>query len=251
MREREEKERGEILNEDGREIGWMKEVWKRRERIEKERVSFIVVYRKKNGKLIRKVEEKLKRWVEYFDEVLNTDSYEEQVEDLEPQENNDQEAVQDPTQKEIEEEFDKLKNNKRTGENDIPGEIFKYEERMPQQWRNAVICPISEKENKTNCENYRGISLLNVTYKVLTRIIKKRLSLFHDTLIGEYQGGFRKDFKKSYDSIDRNILYQAMKKLKIPKKLIVLTRMTLTDTQNKISGDGRLSESFGGKFGVR
>jgi hypothetical protein len=37
MREREEKERGEILNEDGREIGWLKEVWKRRERIEKER----------------------------------------------------------------------------------------------------------------------------------------------------------------------------------------------------------------------
>jgi hypothetical protein len=37
MREREGKERGEILSEDGREIGWMKEVWKRGERIEKER----------------------------------------------------------------------------------------------------------------------------------------------------------------------------------------------------------------------
>jgi hypothetical protein len=37
MREREEKERGEILSQDGREIEWMKEVWKRRERIEKER----------------------------------------------------------------------------------------------------------------------------------------------------------------------------------------------------------------------
>jgi hypothetical protein len=37
MREREEKERGEILSEDGREIGWMKKVWKKRERIEKER----------------------------------------------------------------------------------------------------------------------------------------------------------------------------------------------------------------------
>jgi hypothetical protein len=34
MRERERKERGEILNEDGREIRWMKEIWKRRERIE-------------------------------------------------------------------------------------------------------------------------------------------------------------------------------------------------------------------------
>jgi hypothetical protein len=40
----------------------------------------------------------------YFDKVLNTDSYEEQVEDLEPQENKEQEAVQEPTEKEIEEE---------------------------------------------------------------------------------------------------------------------------------------------------
>jgi hypothetical protein len=37
MSEREGKERREILSEDGREIGWMKELWKRRERIEKER----------------------------------------------------------------------------------------------------------------------------------------------------------------------------------------------------------------------
>jgi hypothetical protein len=37
MRERDGKERREILNEDGREIRWMKEVWKRRESIEKER----------------------------------------------------------------------------------------------------------------------------------------------------------------------------------------------------------------------
>jgi hypothetical protein len=59
------------------------------------------------------------------------------------------------------------------------------------------------------------------------------------------------DFKKAYDSIVRKELYQAMKKLKIPNKLIGLTRMTLTDTQNKISADGRLSESFSGKIGVR
>jgi hypothetical protein len=35
--EREKKERGEILSEDGREIGWMNELGKKRERIEKER----------------------------------------------------------------------------------------------------------------------------------------------------------------------------------------------------------------------
>jgi hypothetical protein len=36
-REREKGKRGEKQNEDGREIRWMKEIWKRRERIEKER----------------------------------------------------------------------------------------------------------------------------------------------------------------------------------------------------------------------
>jgi hypothetical protein len=36
IRQREGKEREQILNEDGRDIRWMKEIWKRRERIEKE-----------------------------------------------------------------------------------------------------------------------------------------------------------------------------------------------------------------------
>jgi hypothetical protein len=37
MRERKRKERGEIRNEDGKEIKWMQEIWKRRKRMEKER----------------------------------------------------------------------------------------------------------------------------------------------------------------------------------------------------------------------
>jgi hypothetical protein len=37
MRKRERKERGETLNEDVGEIIWMKKIWKRKERTEKER----------------------------------------------------------------------------------------------------------------------------------------------------------------------------------------------------------------------
>jgi hypothetical protein len=37
MRERERKVLGEIRNEDGRDIRWMKKMWNKRERIEKER----------------------------------------------------------------------------------------------------------------------------------------------------------------------------------------------------------------------
>jgi hypothetical protein len=37
MRERQRKDRGEILNEDGRELGWLlKKIWERRDRMEKE-----------------------------------------------------------------------------------------------------------------------------------------------------------------------------------------------------------------------
>jgi hypothetical protein len=37
MREKERKERGEILSENGRKIRCMKEIYKRRERIQKEK----------------------------------------------------------------------------------------------------------------------------------------------------------------------------------------------------------------------
>jgi hypothetical protein len=37
MKEKEIKEGGEILNEDGREIGWMKKIWNTTNRMEKER----------------------------------------------------------------------------------------------------------------------------------------------------------------------------------------------------------------------
>jgi hypothetical protein len=39
-RERKRKERGEILNIDGRKIRWMKEKWKRKKRTEKEKHFF-------------------------------------------------------------------------------------------------------------------------------------------------------------------------------------------------------------------
>jgi len=79
----------------------------------------------------------------------------------------------------------KLKDNKAPGPDGIPSEILKEgyrcmenriyglivqvwnEERTPSSWAEALICPINKKRDIQNCENLRGISLVNIEYKVL------------------------------------------------------------------------------------
>ena len=47
--------------------------------------------------------------------------------------------------------------------------------KMAENWRNAVICAKHKKGNKLQCRSYRGISLLNLRYKVLTTIMYRQL----------------------------------------------------------------------------
>jgi hypothetical protein len=51
--------------------------------------------------------------------------------------------------------------------------------------------PIHEKGDKTDCNNYRVISLLSISYKILLNIILSRLSLYMDEIIGDHQCGFQ------------------------------------------------------------
>ena len=107
----------------------------------------------------------------------------------------------------------KLKNNKSTGTDNIPGEFIKYggcrvfkallellsmiklTESMPNDWYEGIVKPIYKAGNHEDLNNYRGITISSVIYKILVTIIESQVMDFveHRNLLGEYQGAFRKD----------------------------------------------------------
>ena len=53
--------------------------------------------------------------------------------------------------------------------------------------------PIYKKGVKTDCSNYRGISLLSTTYDILCNILPSRLIPYVEEIIGDHQCGFRRN----------------------------------------------------------
>jgi hypothetical protein len=66
-------------------------------------------------------------------------------------------------------------------------------EALPDQWKQSVVLAIHKKGEKTDCNNYCGISLLSTSYKILSSILLSRLSPYIDNIIGDYQCGFRRN----------------------------------------------------------
>ena len=67
------------------------------------------------------------------------------------------------------------------------------EGKVPQQWKDAVITVLHKKGDKTECGNYRGISLVSHAGKVLLKVVARRLSAYCEAkgLLPEEQCGFR------------------------------------------------------------
>jgi hypothetical protein len=66
-------------------------------------------------------------------------------------------------------------------------------EDLPEEWKESVIVPILKKEDKTECNDYRNISLLPTTYKILSNILLSRLIPYAEEIMGDYQCGFRRN----------------------------------------------------------
>jgi sorting nexin-29 len=64
-----------------------------------------------------------------------------------------------------------------------------------------------KKGDKLACQNYRGIAVLNVSYKILWVMFVKRINVYAEDVLGEYQRGFRSKRSTLYQIINvRQIL---------------------------------------------
>ena len=135
--------------------------------------------------------------------------------------------------------------------------------------------------DKLKCDNYRGITLLNTAYKVLTNILLQKLETYSEEIIEDHQCGFRTqrsttdqifvvrqglekcyehnielhmlfiDYRQAFDSVSRDTLYEYMEEKGIPKKLIRMIKMTMEQAEAKVMVDGEIGETFLLKRGVR
>jgi hypothetical protein len=103
----------------------------------------------------------------------------------------------------------KLEKYKSPGSDEIPAELIQArgeillsairnlinsvfnKDELPDQWKESIIILVHEKGDKTDCNNYRGISLLSTSYRILSNILLSRLGPYIDEIIGNHHCGFR------------------------------------------------------------
>ena len=145
----------------------------------------------------------------------------------------------------------------------------------------GVVCPIYKKGDKLDCSNYRGITLINAAYKILSQILCRLLSPHAKRFVGPYQAGFTGarattdqifslrqilekcreynlpthhifiDFKAAYDTVDREQLWQIMHENGFPDKLTRLIKATLDRVMCHVRISRELAEPFESRRGLR
>jgi sorting nexin-29 len=258
--------------------------------------AMTLVCKDKDGNTLSK--QILEKWQKYFKELLNPEI--ERINSRETHENSINNLEQDePTYEEINKIIKNLKSNKAVGPDDILPEIIKNgsfplkqkiyqiivkiwkQEKIPSEWSEGILCPIYKKGDRKQCNNYRGISLRNITYKIFAILLDNRLSEIIEPEIGSYQMGFRPnvstignilierqiyvkfyeynidlhstfvDFSQAFDTINRDVIYNSLIKHNVPNKLIKLIKLTMQQTKMKVEVNNSYSEWFETKTGVR
>ena len=159
-------------------------------------------------------------------------------------------------------------------------DILQPDAQPPDAWKQSTISIIFKSGDPQLPNNYRPISIIPLLYKLFARLLYNRLEPLLDKFQTPDQAGFRHDystddhlftttlihershewqlplwvaavdFKKAFDTIDHDRLWEALKRQKIPVSYIHLLQK-LYDNQTAIVKTDKLSKRFTIQRGVK
>ena len=152
---------------------------------------------------------------------------------------------------------------------------------VPREWADAILIPIPKKGDLSQCDNWRGIAVLDVVGKVLASVLQRRLQVFAEEFLPESQCGFRRGrgcsdmiftvrqlkeksiehqakgcfvfiyLKKAYDSVPSACLWQVLGSAGVPEKLINIIRSFHDPMSALVQFNSILSDPFSIGNGLR
>ena len=207
--------------------------------------------------------------------------------------------TKDLTLDEIAAAIKEMKSNKSPGEDGLPIEFYRIfwedikiylfesykfslqEKSLSITQKRGVISLLPKKGDLLMLKNWRPLTLLNVDYKILAKLIATRMKKVLLYIINEDQTGFLPkrfigqnivsmfeimnfcdenelaavlisiDFEKAFDQIDWDFIWDSMIFFKFPPKIINWIKTIYKGAQSSVINNGHMSEYFSLGRGVR
>jgi len=263
--------------------------------------SKIAPLKSKTGEVIKDQGKQLQRWIEHYLELyatqnVVTDTALDAIPDLPVLE----ELDTPPTLEELSKAIDCLACGKAPGSDGIPPEVLKIgkpaliqplhellclcwgQGHIPQDMRDANIVTLyKNKGDRSDCNNYRGISLLSIVGKAFARVVLARLQTLASRVYPESQCGFRAgrstvdmifslrqlqekcreqqmplyiafiDLTKAFDLVSRSGLFRILNKIGCPPRLLAIITSFHENMHSTVCFNGATSEAFPVSSGVK